>query len=169
LTVKVDNYTHVLLRRIGAMNQRRIQIRSVILGLAGAALLALAGQSFAAEVEVKMVNSGQMGAMTFDPPLVQIQPGDSVHFVPTNPGHNAQTIDGMLPDGAEPFKGAIGKELTVQFNTEGVYGYKCLPHFAMGMVGVIVVGKPTNLDAVKAVKTPPAADKRLQTPFAEIK
>ena len=123
----------------------------------------------AAEVEVKMLNRGTLGAMTFEPALVQIQPGDSVHFIAADKGHDAQSIDGMIPAGAQPFKGTIGQDITVKFDVEGVYAYKCLPHFPMGMVGLVVVGKPTNLDAIKAAKVPPLAAKRLETLFADIK
>jgi hypothetical protein len=32
----------------------------------------------------------------------------------------------------------------VTFTAPGVYGYKCLPHLGMGMVGVIQVGPASN-------------------------
>jgi hypothetical protein len=39
----------------------------------------------------------------------------------------------------------------VTFDTEGTYAYNCLPHKALGMVGLILVGDFTvNLDAVRA-------------------
>jgi len=40
---------------------------------------------------------------------------------------------------------------TVKFEQEGVYGIKCLPHYGMGMVAMIVVGKAGNVDQAKAV------------------
>ena len=48
-------------------------------------------------------------------------------------------------------------------------GDKCRPHFAMGMVALVVVDDPAaNLDAVKAVKNPPMAQKRFDALFAEL-
>ena len=58
----------------------------------------------------------------------------------------------MIPDGAQPFAGKMSEDLTVTFTQPGVYGVKCTPHYALGMVALIVVGEnPVNLDAAKAV------------------
>ena len=123
-------------------------------GLVLAALLAtvaFGGAATAAEVEVKMLNKGAEGAMVFEPALVTIQPGDTVKFIATDKGHNAETIAGMMPEGAATFVGKINEELAITFDKPGVYGIKCKPHYAMGMVGLIVVGKPTNeAEAAKA-------------------
>jgi pseudoazurin len=127
------------------------------------------GRAFAAEHEVQMLNKGESGAMAFEPALIKIAAGDTVKFIPTNPGHNAETVRGMAPEGAEPFKGAIGKEVDVTFTVPGVYGVKCLPHFAMGMVALVVVDDPAaNLEAAKAVKNPPKAKERFDALFAEV-
>ena len=128
-----------------------MSIRMALAALAAGAVLAVAAQ--AAEVDVKMLNKGANGAaMVFDPPLVKVAPGDTVHFVATDKGHDVVSIDGMIPSGAKPFEGKLNEDLTVTFTEPGVYGYKCKPHYGMGMVGVVVVGAPGNLDAVKAVK-----------------
>jgi pseudoazurin len=120
--------------------------------LAAAALLATTGIVAAAEIEVKMLNKGaDGGAMVFEPALVKIKPGDTIRFVATDKGHNAETIKGMLPDGAVPFTGKNGEDVNVTFDQTGVYGVKCLPHYGMGMVALVVVGAPANLDQAKAV------------------
>jgi len=126
--------------------------------------------AFAAEHEVHMLNKGANGdAMVFEPALIRIAAGDTVKFIPTDKGHNAETVRGMAPEGAEPFKGAVGKEVDVVFTVPGVYGVKCLPHFAMGMVALVVVDDPAaNLDAAKAVKNPPKAKERFDALFAEL-
>ena len=127
---------------------------------------ALAGAN-AAEIEVKMLNKGEKGVMVFEPDLVRIQPGDSVHFVAVNKGHDAQSIDGMLPEGAEPFAGEMNKDVTITFTAPGVYGVKCKPHYPMGMVALVVVGTPTNVDEAKAVKHPGKAKKVFEALFEE--
>lgn len=108
----------------------------------------------AAEVEVKMLNKGAAGVMVFEPAIVQIQPGDTVKFVATDKGHNAETIDGMLPEGASPVAGKMGEDAVATFDKPGVYGLRCKPHYGMGMVAMVVVGQPTNLDQAKAVTHP---------------
>lgn len=126
--------------------QNKIFMGAIVLG-------ALAGfPAQAADFEVKMLNRGEAGMMVFEPAFLQVEKGDTVTFVPTDRSHNAESIGGMAPEGAEPFKGKMNAPVTVTFETEGVYGYKCLPHYAMGMVGVVVVGDPAvNLaEAAKA-------------------
>ncbi len=127
-------------------------IGRIIAAGAFAGLLLAAGIAGAAEFDVKMLNKGAAGAMVFEPAMVKIAPGDSVHFIATDKGHDAMSIPGMIPDGAEPFEGKLSEDLTVTFTAPGVYGFKCKPHYAMGMVGLVVVGDPVNLDAAKGVK-----------------
>lgn len=137
--------------------------------LASALAVAALAPAQAAEVEVKMLTRGETGMMVFEPALVQIEPGDSVRFVPVDPGHNAESIKGMLPEGAAPFKGGIGKEIVVTFEQEGLYGYQCMPHYGMGMVGLVVAGnKQANLEAAQALKQPGKAAKRFKDLFAEL-
>lgn len=116
--------------------------------------LGLAGGASAAEVEVKMLNRGTAGVMVFEPALVRINPGDTVRFVATDKGHDVESIDAMLPTGTQHFGGRINQDVTVTFETPGVYGYKCLPHYGMGMVGLVVVGTPTNIDQARTVNHP---------------
>ena len=122
--------------------------------LAGALMALAATGANAAEVEVKMLNKGAAGAMVFEPALVKIAPGDTVKFVPTDKSHNAETVPEMLPAGAEPFIGKLNEQVDVTFKQNGVYGIKCKPHYGMGMVALIVVGEPTNLEAAAAAKHP---------------
>lgn len=132
-----------------------------------AALFALmATPGFAANFEVHMLDKGAAGTMVFEPSALKVAPGDTVTFVPTNKGHNAETIKGMLPEGAEAFKGALGKEIAVTFTAEGVYGVKCAPHLGMGMVALIQVGEaPANVEEAKAVKLPKKAGERMAEDF----
>ena len=119
---------------------------------AALAVLTFAGGAAAEEHVVEMLNKGEKGAMVFQPNLVHAAPGDTVKFVPTDKSHNAESIKGMIPEGAESFKSKMNEELTVTFDKDGVYGVKCAPHYGMGMVALIVVGQPVNADEAKAVK-----------------
>ena len=129
-------------------------MKAHLFALAASAVMAFAGSAGAAEFEVRMLNRGEKGAMVFEPDFVRAAPGDTIRFVPTDKGHNAEIIAGMLPDGAEPFKGKPNEEVVVTLDKEGVYGVKCAPHYGMGMVALIAVGEPGNADAAKAVKNP---------------
>lgn len=120
---------------------------------AGVMAIAVQGAG-AAEFEVHMLNKGEKGTMVFEPDFVQAAPGDTIRFVAVDKGHNAESIKGMMPEGAEPFKGKINEEITYTVSEEGVYGIKCTPHYGMGMVMLVAVGKPVNLEAAKAVKNP---------------
>lgn len=126
-------------------------MRRFLVLAAVAASLALAGGASAAEVEIKLLNKGAEGAMVFEPAFVKITPGDTVKFLATDKGHDAESIKGMLPDGAAPFVGKNGEEISVKFDQAGIYGIKCLPHYGMGMVAMIVVGTPANEDQAKAI------------------
>ena len=72
-------------------------------------------------------------------------------FVAASKGHNVESIKGMIPADAAPFAGKVSEDFTVAFGRPGVYGVKCLPHYALGMVALIVVGTPANqTDAIGA-------------------
>ena len=130
-----------------------MRIVPIIVGAAVA--MALASPAAAKDVQVKMLNKGAGRTMVFSPEVVKIAPGDTITFVSTDPGHNAESVSGMLPPGAAPFKGKMNQNLTVKFTKSGVYGYKCLPHYGMGMVGVVVVGGGNgNLAAAQKVSHP---------------
>jgi pseudoazurin len=134
-------------------------------------LLTVAGQAAAAEIQVKMLNKGAQGAMVFEPAEAKLKPGDTVRFIPTDKGHNVETIKELLPPGAELVKSPLSQEIVVKFAKPGVYGFKCTPHWGFGMAFVAKVGPATNLAQAEAAiaKTPPMAKKRLTQSFAAIK
>ncbi len=55
----------------------------------------------------------------------------------------------------------MSQKITVTVNAEGIYGVKCTPHYGMGMVALILVGKPVNLEEAGAVKHQGKAKKGL--------
>ncbi|HET7816769.1 MAG TPA: pseudoazurin [Sphingomicrobium sp.] len=115
----------------------------------------MASPAAAKDHVVKMLNKGQAGSMVFEPALIKVAPGDTVTFVATDKTHNAESIAGMLPAGAAPFKGRMNQNVSVKFTRPGVYGYKCLPHYGLGMVGAVVVGNASsNLEAARKVSHP---------------
>jgi len=143
-------------------------MRKVIVLGALVAALGFAGAAGAAEVEVKMLNKGTEGVMVFEPAFVKVNPGDTVKFVAGDKGHNVESIEAMLPEGAQKFVGKMNEEITVTFDKAGVYGYKCKPHYGMGMVGMVVVGEAANLDQAKAATHPGKAKQAFANLFDKL-
>jgi pseudoazurin len=91
-----------------------------------------------------------------------------VKFVATDKGHNAETIKGMLPEGAATFLGKNGEDIAVKFDQAGIYGVKCAPHYGMGMVAMIAVGAPVNEEQAKAVPQTGKAKQVFATLFEKL-
>ncbi len=127
-----------------------------------------AGAALAETHEVLMLNKGEAGVMVFEPGYVKAAPGDVIRFVPTDKGHNVENIDGMLPAGVDAFKTKFNEEFELTVNEEGVYGIKCTPHYAMGMVALVQVGEPVNLDEASAVKQKGKAKGRMADLMAQV-
>lgn len=131
------------------------------------AVAAMTTTANAADFEVQMLNKGKDGVMVFEPGLTKITKGDTVTFIPTDKSHNAETAKGLLPEGAEPFKGKMNEAVKITFAVDGAYVVKCAPHVGMGMVALIVVGDaPANLEAIKTAKLPKKARERLDADIA---
>ena len=130
-------------------------IAALVLGLT------LAGSVSAAEFTVNMVNKDSTGrTMQFEPAFLKVAPGDVVHFVAVDKGHDTESV--TIPEGAEKWKGKISQSVDVTFTTEGLYLYRCTPHVGLGMIGLIQVGEnPANLAAVQETKVPGKAKTRL--------
>ena len=111
--------------------------------LASIALMALLSTpAFAADLSVDMLNKRDDGAkMVYSEDISRIEVGDSITWLPTSKGHNVEFIAG--PDGWDaPKKSKLSKEVTITFDTPGVYVYQCTPHKSMGMIAIVVVGTP---------------------------
>lgn len=123
--------------------------------------------------EVMMLNkdpNDPTKKMLFSPRILQVNAGDTVKFVVTDKGHNSESIKGMIPKGAEKWKGKINKEVEITLDTPGFYGYQCKPHANMGMIGLIVVegeGKLDNLEDAMGVKHRGKAKKAWKELWAE--
>ena len=111
--------------------------------------------------EVKMLTRSANAGMVYEPDYLQIAPGDTVRFIPTQSGHNAATLPGLLPEGAEAFKGKIDQQIEQTFIVPGLYGVQCTPHLAMGMVMLIQVGEPSAEPPVLPATLPKRALDRL--------
>lgn len=134
-------------------------------------LVGFAGTAEAKEYKIAMLNTGPDGAMVFSPSYLKVAPGDEILFVAQDKGHNAQSIPGLSPSGSTEFKGTLSQDVKVKLTKPGLYGYECMPHFGMGMVGLVQVGAATNRKQFEAAtaKLPPLARSRMAKYLAQVK
>jgi pseudoazurin len=132
-------------------------------------MLLSASTAWSADHQVLMLNKDSEGRpMQFEPAFLRIEPGDSVTFVPTDKGHNSESINDLIANEDNGWKGKINEEITVTFDEEGFYAYKCLPHFGLGMVGLVQVGSEAQpLDPALVEKLPGRAKDRMAELVAE--
>lgn len=101
--------------------------------------------------------------MVFSEEVIRVAPGATVTWLATNKSHNVEFIDG--PDGVELApKSKINDDVTVTFDTPGVYVYVCTPHATMGMIGIVIVGEatPEAIAAVEDAKLRGASKKKFE-------
>jgi len=116
--------------------------------------LFIANVSFAEDTTVEMLNKLDKRTMVFSQEIVRIDPGNTVFWKATNPGHNVEFISKKgVPAGVAKFKSKVGKDTEFTFTIPGIYAYWCVPHKTLGMIGFIIVGNDlSNLDSIKKVK-----------------
>jgi plastocyanin len=130
-------------------------------GFLGAGMVGLLGtvgprRARAADVfEIHMRNDASRVKSWFDPVGVYLKPGQTVRWIldmdvhssaayhPKNGRHSLR-----IPEDAKPWDSGLmvrkGQHFDWTFTVEGVYDYFCLPHENDGMVGRIIVGKPSG-------------------------
>ena len=102
------------------MRKKEVSTKPSICAVALSSVLAFAGGAVAEEHVIQMLNKGEKGAMVFQPDLVQAMQGDTIKFVPSDKSHNAETIRGMIPEGAQAFKTKMNEEYSVKLDKQGV-------------------------------------------------
>ena len=127
-----------------------------------ATIFGMATPAVARDIPVQMLTTGPGGAMVFSPAVVKANVGDTIRFI-ASPSHNAELIPGMVPDGVPISVGKMNQGFDLKVTKAGLYGIKCKPHFAMGMVALVKVGKgpAPNASSAAAVKLPGLAAKRM--------
>jgi hypothetical protein len=71
-----------------------------------------------------------------------------INFVATDKGREVHSVPGMIPEGAQPFDAKMNQDIRVTFTVSEVYVIVCKPHTALGMVSVVVVADPINIDKI---------------------
>tara|TARA_B100000242_G_scaffold118568_1_gene82971 strand:- start:13 stop:411 length:399 start_codon:yes stop_codon:yes gene_type:complete len=122
----------------------------------------------AADMTIEMLNKRDKEKMVYSEDIARIDVGDTLTWVPTSKGHNVHFLAG--PDGWKlPKKSKNNDEVSITFDTPGVYLYQCTPHATMGMIAFVVVGEDTsNLDAIKKMKIRGKSKKKFKKLLKEI-
>lgn len=144
------------------MNRRLFLATTLLVPTIG--LLVRPRGAHAAEHEVQMLNKGPEGQRNwFEPAVLRVEPGDTIHFIATDKGHNSASL--VIPEGAEAWNGKLSQDVSVTLEVPGLYSYKCTPHLGLGMVGLIAVGDPSvNFEVVAKGRYPG----RAKTVMAEL-
>lgn len=146
------------------MPSRREFLRAGGILAAGLFIASQASPSSAAQsggdsiIEIRMKSDVMGSHVWFDPVGLLIKPGQTVRWVcvenvhtvtayhPSNGNHSLR-----IPEKAAPWDSGFiqpGGKFEQTFTEEGVYDYFCLPHEGAGMVGRIIVGKPSGPGAL---------------------
>ena len=120
--------------------------------------------AFADTIEVEMLNKNEAGdRMVFGQELIRAEVGDVIRFVPTDKSHNAQSVKDALPEGQEGFKGKVNQPVEYVVTETGLTAVVCLPHQAMGMVALVVVGDDlSNADEILKARIPGKGGKKIE-------
>ena len=118
------------------------------------ALMLATTPAFAAKYTIKEVTDYNAKKQNFfSPDKLTIQPGDTVTFenVQDEP-HQVMFVS--VPKGVDemimsPMQEKKGDKFTYTFTVPGTYKYHCHPHEALGMDGIIIVGKASKAGETK--------------------
>ena len=111
------------------------------------------GLSYAADIEVEMLNKLNNEYMVYSKKIVKIDVGDTVFWKATDASHNVEFIKGAVPEGVQSFKSKLSKDVSYEFKIPGIYAYWCTPHKSLGMIGFVIVGNDlTNLEEISNVR-----------------
>jgi len=122
----------------------------------------------AADMTIEMLNKRDKEKMVYSEDIARIDVGDTLTWVPTSKGHNVHFLAG--PDGWKlPKKSKNNDEVSITFDTPGVYLYQCTPHATMGMIAFVVVGEDTsNLADIEKMKIRGKSKKKFKKLLKEI-
>jgi plastocyanin len=121
-----------------------------ILAMGLMAAAALPWAAHAEEYRVEMKFNEDSGDVYFEPKKLEVKSGDTVTFVHADPYnvHNVMFEPNGIPKGADipmmsPETMNEGDSWKVTFTESGTYKYHCHPHYDMGMMGEIIVDRPS--------------------------
>lgn len=96
----------------------------------------------------------QSRAIQCKPAFLKVEPGDSVTFVPRTSLTTVSRSQRPFPREPKAGMARSTRKLQSLSMSRASYGYKCLPHAGMGMVGLSQVGEPGSPDPAIAAGLP---------------
>jgi pseudoazurin len=99
--------------------------------------------AFACQAETIVVK-GQ--GISFAPSVIKAQVGDIIAFKEMA-GHFVDPVTNLWPEGAEKMHSEMGADYNYEVKKEGLYVFKCPPHWGARMGAVMLVGNPADLSA----------------------
>jgi len=144
-----------------------MKVMAFLLAVFGTVLFS--SMAYAEDMTIDMLNKRADGEkMVYSVDVAKIDVGDTITWLPASKGHNVHFIAG--PDGWDlPKKSKNNKEVTITFDTPGVYLYQCTPHASMGMIALVIVGDDTsNLEAISKAKVRGKSKKKLKALLGEL-
>ena len=133
------------------------------------AFVMISNHAKADDMSIDMLNKRDDGAkMAYSVDVAEIYSGDTITWLPTSKGHNVHFIAG--PEGWDlPKKSKNNKEVSITFDTPGMYLYQCTPHASMGMIALVIVdGDTSNKDAIAKTKIRGKSKKLLKKILADL-
>ena len=133
------------------------------------AFVMISNHAKADDMSIDMLNKRDDGAkMAYSVDVAEINSGDTITWLPTSKGHNVHFIAG--PEGWDlPKKSKNNKEVSITFDTPGVYLYQCTPHATMGMIALVIVdGDLSNKDDIAGAKVRGKSKKKLKSILADL-
>jgi pseudoazurin len=133
------------------------------------AFVMISNHAKADDMSIDMLNKRDDGAkMAYSVDVAEINSGDTITWLPTSKGHNVHFIAG--PEGWDlPKKSKNNKEVSITFDTPGMYLYQCTPHASMGMIALVIVdGDTSNKDAIAKTKIRGKSKKLLKKLLADL-
>jgi len=82
----------------------------------------------------------------FVPDVIYAEVGDTIAFRQMLT-HFVDSVGNMWPTGAPKMRSAMGADYDYRVIQKGVYVFKCPPHWGARMGGILIVGKPADLNA----------------------
>lgn len=81
----------------------------------------------------------------FDPNLLRVAPGESIVFLNSRGQHTVHSVPQLWPLSAPPVAISNKPEVSLTFDEEGLYGFRCRRHGIYGMVMLVVCGHAGDL------------------------
>ena len=75
----------------------------------------------------------------------------------------------MIPDGAQPLDAKMSQDNKATFAVPVVCVIVCRPHMFIGMISVVLVGDPINIDKLDPSSLPDKARTKLETLLGPLK